>query len=564
MESSLNNEKRSPAGAFSPSDFIGLTSVEFLALLKTKGIDLQARDGRLAVSAPPGMVDDLLRTELKLRKSDLLTILASPKEVSPNSPLLARKREGRIPLTPSQQGIWLIDHFDPGNVAYNIPEAFQISLPLDLEILQKTVGLLIARHEILRTGFHEQDGELYQSIEPEAHTLVSSTDLTSLSEADAAIQCRGLISEYARRPFDLRHPPLLRFHLFRVTPARNILLLNIHHIIADLQALLILREELVEAYQALAANTTPKLAALSLQYADYAIWASEQLRSNRIERQIEYWRQKLDGLSPYLELPLGRPYPDQRSMVGDTVAFELPSSLRESMAQIGRDSGCTAFMTFLAAFALLIFRFCRQRDFCIGSPVTLRKHIETQRMIGLFLNMVAFRVRIPLEQSFREILRQVRATALEAYEHSDVPFQTLVRALRFNRRSPRSPIFQVMFGFEPYTSSTLAGSQIDTKPGTARYDLSLILTESATGFLFGSLEYRTDLFAHAEIANLAQQFVDLVGEVADAPDRACFPAPPVGLAEADVPLSNPSSAAPGDSRRTFFGRLFGSSPRAKS
>ncbi len=564
MESSLNDEKRTSAGALSQDDFIGLSSVEFLALLKTKGIDLQARDGRLAVSAPPGVVDDLLRAELRLRKADLLTILTSPKDVSPKSPLLPAKREGRIPLTPSQQGIWLIDHFDPGNVAYNIPEAFELSLPVDLEVLQKTTDLLIARHEILRTGFHEQDGELYQSIEPDAHTLVGSTDLTSLSESEATIRCRALISEYARRPFNLRRPPLLRLHLFRIAPAHNILLLNTHHIIADLQALLVLREELVGAYQALAANTTPTLPALFLQYADYAIWASEQLRSNRIERQIEYWRQKLDGLPPYLELPLNRPYPDQRSMEGDTVAFELTSSVRASLAQIGRDSGCTPFMTFLAAYGLLMARFCGQRDFCIGSPVTLRNQIETQRMIGLFMNMVAFRVQISPQQSFRDILRQLRATALEAYEHSDVPFQTLVKALRFNRRSPRSPIFQVMFGFEPATSSTVAGSQIDTKPGTARYDLSLILTESPTGILSGYLEYRSDLFEPAEIVSLARQFVDLVGEIADAPDRACFPSPPVGLAEADVLPSNPSSATPGDSRRTFFGRLFGSSPRAKS
>ena len=564
MNSSLNDEKPASAGSLSPSDLTELTSVEFLALLKTRGIDLQARDGRLVVSAPPGLVDDLLRTELALRKSDLLNLLASPKEASPRSPLLPRKPEGRIPLTPGQQGIWLIDHFDPGNIAYNIPEAFQLSLPLDLEILQKTVDLLIARHEILRTGFHEQDGELYQSIEPEAHTLVGSTDLTSLDEAEALIRCRTLISQSARLPFDLRHPPLLRFHLFRVAPACNILLLNIHHIIADLRAVHVLREEFGVAYQALAANTTPDLPTLSLQYADYAAWASEQLRSTRMESQIEYWRQKLDGLPPYLELPISGPYPNQRSMRGDTVAFELPSFLRESMGQIGRDSGCTPFMTFLAVYALLIARICGRRDFCIGSPVTQRTQIETQRMIGLFMNMVAFRVQIDQQQSFRDILLQLRATALEAYEHSEVPFQTLVKALRFNRRSPRSPIFQVMFGFEPLssTSSTLAASQIDTKPGTSRYDLSLVLNESPTGTLSGHLEYPTDLFEQPEIASLARQFVDLVGEVSNAPDRACVFLPPVSLAEADVPPSNPSPAAPGDSPRTFFGRLFGS-PRQK-
>jgi hypothetical protein len=559
LESDLNHEKRKPARAFSSHDFSELTSAEFVALLEERGIEIQERAGRLVVSAAPGMVDDLVRAELQRRKAELLTILMSLKEVAHKPPLLPGKRGGRIPMTSSQQGIWLIDHFDPGNVAYNIPEAFLIP-PVDFESLQKAADLLVARHEILRTGFHEQDGELYQSIEPEAHTLVGSTDLTSLSEAEADTKSRALIREYARSPFDLRHPPLLRFHVFRVTPARDVLLLNIHHIIADRQALLVLREELIEAYQSFAANTTPELPALSLHYADYAVWAAEELRSSRIGRQVEYWRKRLDGLPPHLDLPLTRPYPSQRSAEGDTVAFELPSSVRKSLAQIGRGSGATPFMTFLSAFALLIARFSGQRDFCIGSPVTQRSQAETQRMIGLFMNMVAFRVQFPPQQSFRDLLRQVRATALEAYENSDVPFQTLVRALRFNRRSPRTPIFQIMFGFDPATRSGAAVSQIDTQPGTARYDLSLVLTESAAGILFGYLEYRTDLFERAEIARLAQQFVDLVGEVAEAPDRACFSALPagaveVGAAEEDVLRSNRSPEAADDGRGSFIRRM---------
>lgn len=530
MESSLNHGKHAPVGSFSQRDFAGLSSAEFLALLVKRDINVQVRDGRLAVSGPPGVVDDLLRCELRARKADLLAILARREELSLKPPLLSGKRGGRIPLTPSQQGIWLIDHFDSGSVAYNIPEAFLLLVPMSLATLQSTVDLLIARHEILRTGFHEEDGEIYQSVEPEAHTVVGSTDLTSLSETEANVRCRVLIREHARRPFDLRLPPLLRFHVFRITPARDVLFLNIHHIIADLQAIRVLRQELVEVYQALAANTTPNLPTLSLHYADYAVWAAEQMRSNRGEREIEYWRQKLDGIPRYLELPLNRPYPDQRSMQGDTVAFELPSSLRESLAQIGRDCGATPFMTFLAAFAVLIARVSGQRDFCIGSPFTQRTHVETQRMIGIFMNMVVFRTRIASQDSFRDILQQVRATALEAYEHSDVPFQTLVRALRFNRTAPRSPIFQVMFGFEPSLPPSSAGYQIDTKPGTARYDLSLVLTESAAGTLFGYLEYRTDLFEPTEIESLARQFVDLVGEVAEAPDQPCFPAPSVGVA----------------------------------
>jgi Condensation domain/TubC N-terminal docking domain len=564
LDSDLNHAKRTSTGALSAHDLLQLTTTEFITLLKERGIEIQERAGRLAVSASSGAVDDVLRAELQRRKTDLLERVIAAKEVLHKSPLIPGKRGTRIPLTMSQQGMWLVDHFDPGNVAYNIPEAFA-SGHLDLAIVQKTVDLLIARHEIFRTGVHEQEGELYQSIEPEAHTLVGSTDLTTLSQAEADAQCARLITEYARRPFDLRHPPLLRFHVFRVTADRDVLFLNIHHIIADRQSLLVLREEFVEAYQALAANTTPKLPHLSLHYADYAVWASEQLLSSRMKSQIEYWRLKLKGLPPHLELPLARPYPSQASGDGDTVAFELPSAVGEALAQIGRDSGATPYMTFLAVFALMIARFSGQQDFCIGSPFTQRTHVETQRMIGLFMNMVAFRVQFTTQQSFRDLLRQVRATALEAYEHSDAPFQTLVRALRFNRRSARTPIFQVMFGFDPASPSGIAVSQIDTRPGTARYDLSLVLADSTSGILSGYLEYRSDLFERTEISSLVKELVKLAGEVAEAPDLACFTVPPAGVvaevegvAEEQVnvpPAKHPSSETQNDPRRGFISRL---------
>jgi hypothetical protein len=500
-------------------DLRGLTSAEFLALLGLKNIHLQARDENLMVNAPAGVLDDHLRAELRRRKADLLILLGTAKDVSLKPPLVSMKRGGRIPMTPSQQGMWLIDHFDPGNVAYNIPEAFLFSFSLDLEILQRSVDLLIARHEILRTSFHEEDGELYQAIAAVVHTEVGFTDLRSLSEAEAVSKCRTLIREHAHRPFDLRFPPLVRFQFFRVTPDRDVLFVNVHHIIADLQALFILREELMVCYNAFSAKTAPDLPELPLQFADYALWADQQLRDGKMESQVQYWREKLAGLPPFLELPISGTYPEKRSFGGAKVALVVPSAVRRALTGIGRECGATPFMTFLAGFAVLIARFSGQHDFCIGSPVTQRTRVETQRMIGLFMNMVSFRVQIAPQDSFRDIVRQVRATGLEAYEQRDVPFQTLVRELRFNRRSPRSPIFQVMFGFEPARLADPSFLQFDTDPGTARYDLSLLLSESADGKMYGHLEYRTGIFEEGEIAALAGRFCDLLQEVAEAPDR---------------------------------------------
>jgi Condensation domain/TubC N-terminal docking domain len=554
LKSELNPERAS-LDALLSRDVGALTSAEFLTLLDRKNIHLQARDEHLTVNAPAGVIDDHLRAELKRRKADLLILLCTAKEVTPKSPLVAVRRGGRIPMTPSQQGMWVIDHFDPGNVAYNIPEAFLFKFPLDLEVLQRSVDLLIARHEILRSSFHEEDGELYQTIAAEAHTEVGFTDLRSLSEAEAASRCRALIREHAHRPFDLRCPPLVRLHFFRVTPDRDVLLINIHHIIADLQALFVLREELMVCYQAFSAKTTPNLPELSLHFADYAHWADQQLRDGTMDSQIQYWREKLAGLPAFLELPISGKYPEKRSTEGAKVALVVPSAVRESLTRIGRECGATPFMTFLAGFAVLIARFSGQHDFCIGSPVTQRTRVETQRMIGVFMNLVAFRVQIAPQHSFREIVRQVRTTALEAYEQRDVPFQTLVRALRFNRRSPRSPIFQVMFGFEPASPADPSFWQFDSDPGTARYDLSLLLSESADGNVYGFLEYRTDIFEETEIAALAGRFVDLLREVADDPDRPGVSRPLVNEVMPVVAKSEAAAAAPIAPRPTIFGRL---------
>jgi hypothetical protein len=555
LDSDLNPERTSPDALLS-RDLRELTSAEFLALLGRKNIHLQARDEHLAVNAPAGVLDEHLRTELWRRKADLLILLGTAKEVSQKSPILAVKRRGgRIPMTPSQQGMWLIDHFDPGNVAYNIPEAFVFRFSLDLEILQRSVDLLIARHEILRTSFHEEDGELYQAIAAEAHTEVGSTDLRSLSEAEAGSKCRTLIREHAHRPFDLRFPPLVRFHVFRITPDHDVLFVNVHHIIADLQALFILREELLVCYQAFSAKIAPDLPELSLQFADYALWADQQLSDGMMDSQVQYWREKLAGLPPFLELPISGTYPEKRSAGGAKVALVVPSAVRQALTRTGRECGATPFMTFLAGFAVSIARFSSHHDFCIGSPVTQRTRVETQRMIGLFMNIVAFRVQMAHQHSFRDIVRQVRATALEAYEQRDVPFQTLVRALRFNRRSPRSPIFQVMFGFEPVSVADPSFWQFDTDPGTARYDLSLLLNESTDGNMYGYLEYRTDIFEEARIADLARRFLDLLQEVAEDPDRPGVFRPgeevKAVVAESILPAAAPLAPHP-----TLFGRLF--------
>ncbi len=497
-----------------------LTTGQFISLLRQRNIDVRAEDGRLHISAPAGAVDSQLRRELARRKGDLLSTLQNAGAVRPQSPLVPAGRAGKIPQTGAQQGLWLIDHFDPGCVAYNIPIAYLVEGPVDLAALQMAADQMLVRHEILRTSFYEEDGDLFQAVAPEAGTMVEFTDLSSLAETNRDQELDTLIREQARRPFDLHQPPLVRFHLFRLTEQRHVVFFNIHHIIADRKSLTILWEELRILYQAAMRNETANLPKLPIQYADYAMWAAQHLADGRMQEQILYWKTKLAGLPAYLDLPTNRPYPEKRTPWGATTPVVIDVSLRDAMMEIAQQEGATMFMTLLAAFAVLLYKQSGKEDFCIGSPSTLRKHVETESIIGLFVNMLVFRCDLGGEPSFRDVLRRVRSTALEAYENSDVPFQEIVRALKPDLRSLRSPFFQAMFGFDSEDGKGTSGLiQLDTKPGTARFDLTLQLTEHADG-ISGSFEYCTDLFDALDMAELSGRLVALLREISAYPDRS--------------------------------------------
>ncbi len=496
-----------------------LSHAQFLGLLKQRGIEISVREGRLKVSAPTGAVDPALHAELTRRKSELLALIQVPEAPSRPRALVPMERNGRIPQTHAQQGMWLIEHFNPGNVAYNIPEAFRVAGPCKLETLQTAVDRLLARHETLRTYFYEEDGELLQAVSDDAKTIVGFTDLSKIADSEREKALSILVREKGREPFDLSRAPMVRFHLFRLAEDRHVIFFNIHHIIADRRSLVVVQHELNLLYQSATGNETIRLPELPVQYGDYALWAERFLADGAMASQIAYWKTKLAGAPPYLELPCSRPYPEDRTPWGAAVLVSIPSPVQKALSEIAREEGATMFMTLLAAFAVLLYKHSGVEDFCIGSPFTHRNQVETAPLIGLFVNMLAFRCQLDREPSFREMLRRVRTTALEAYEHSDVPFQELVRALKPDLRSRRSPVFQIMFGFD---SDIRPGQDtfipVDTNPGTAKFDLTLQLREGPDG-ISGWFEYCTDLFDSASIDGLAKQFIAVMTEIGQQPDE---------------------------------------------
>jgi len=505
-----------------------LTTSQFLSSLQKRQISIGVKDGRLQINAPAGAIDSQLHAELLRRKPELLAFLKA--STSFYQPLTPRETDsGRIPQTPAQQGLWLVNHHDPGNVAYNIPEAFLIETEIDRVAIQNSINQLLARHQILRTGFFEEDGDLFQSISEEAEADVEFIDLSSFPEHERDQRLRDMIGEQARKPFDLKRPPLLRVVLFQLHQQKHALYWCIHHIVADRKSLDVLLEELIALYQAATGSEPANLPDNSLQYADYAVWSTKRMNSEAIEKQIRYWKRKLTGTPPFLELPHTHPYPKRRTSWGAALPFAIPDSLRKSLDQLGLEERATPFITFLATLALLLHLSSGAEDFCIGSPITNRTDMVTERMIGPFVNMLAFRCQLTPEHTFREILRRIRDTAIEAYDNSEVPFQKLVRALKPDRRSGRSPIFQVMLGFESYQPTTRVLRQINTNPGTARYDLTLNLIENGRE-ITGSFEYCTDIFDESDIKNLIGKFA-IVLKIAEQPDR------PISSFQLDGPYS---------------------------
>ncbi|MBT9332216.1 non-ribosomal peptide synthetase [Paracidobacterium acidisoli] len=502
-----------------------LTDLQFLELLRQRNVELRSSDGRLRVSAPPGVLDAELQAELVRRKGWLLDHLKRNATARPLPPLEPRRPDQPVPLTFAQENIWLVDRFHPGNVAYNMPEAFLIEDEVDPAIFQTAVDGLVARHESLRTSVRTVHGEAMQSIAAWLSTPSGFTDLSDLHGEEQDRQLHEALREAVRQPFFLDHPPLIRFHLFRLARKRHVAFVNVHHIVADQWSMGILRSELIRFYAAAVNHSVPELAPLPIQYGDYAVW-ERQAPGNRIEEQIRYWKDRLRDAPVHLELPFSRRHLPMLSFAGATHPFTVSADTLRALRSLARAENASLYMTLLTTFAVLLYRYTGKEDFCIGSPVTGRSRTETEPLIGMFVNTLVLRCDLQGRPGFRELLRRIRETALGAYANKDVPFQRLVTELRHEREAGTSPLFQIMFALDSFMQpGTAAFVQVDTDPGIAKFDLTLQLTELPDS-VSGWFEYRTDLFDAADIQNFAACFSVMLDAIARDPETSI----------ADVPL----------------------------
>jgi amino acid adenylation domain-containing protein len=498
---------------------------DFLSELQHLDVHLFLQDGQLRCNAPKGVLTPALQQQLKARKAELVALLQSvqPPIAAPLPAIEPMQRQQRLPLSFTQQRLWFLDQLSSQSTTYNISSVYRLVGAVDGAALEQSFRCLLQRHESLCTQFAAEQGQPYQVIVPAIEFHLERLDLRTHPQPDRDALAQQYVEQAIQQEFDLSQAPLWAARLLQLDQQEFILVVTWHHIIADGWSVGIFFREFNACYQALTQTQPLALRPLPVQYPDFVLWQRQWLQGERWQAQLDYWKHHLQGAPPVLELPGDRPRPPQQTYRGSTYRFTLVPELVQAVQALSQREGATLFMTLLAAFNLLLYRYSGQTDIVVGSPIANRSQSQMEDLIGFFANTLALRTQVSGEQSFRELLSQVRGTALEAYTHQDLPFDSLVEALNPSRSLSYSPIFQVMFVLQNTPGIDLALPAVQVEPYTtanqaSKFDLTLSL-EPVGESLAGHFEYSTELFDQDTIARLAGHFQVLLHGIVANPDR---------------------------------------------
>jgi amino acid adenylation domain-containing protein/non-ribosomal peptide synthase protein (TIGR01720 family) len=476
---------------------------EFLSELSNLDIRLWLDGERLRCNAPKDVLTADLQAEIAARKAEIIQFLNNSSTQETIKPV---PRNQHLPLSFGQQGLWFIDQLAGGSTAYNQLFAIKLQGIVQVAILESALTEIIKRHEILRTTFKTINGQAFQAIAPEPNfTLAVETLQWQELQPFAVAQ--------SQLPFNLAEGSLLRVTLAKLAPEEYVLLFFIHHAIADAWSSTIFIQELAAIYEAFSLGKPSPLPELPIQYADFAYWQHQKLQQS-LPEQLRYWEQKLSDTPPILQLPSSRPRLAVQSFQGDVITLELNQELTTKLKHLSQQSGVTLFMTLLAAFNTLLYRYTSQDDICVGTTIANRHSRELESLIGYFLNTLVMRTDLSGNPTFRELLQRVQNVAWEAYNHQDLPFDQLVAKLQPTRDLSHTPLFQVMFVLEnsPKQEVQLSGltlSFLEIPLASANFDLSLSMRETEQGLL-AKFEYNTDLFDADTITRMAGHFQTLL------------------------------------------------------
>ncbi|MDZ8084004.1 MAG: amino acid adenylation domain-containing protein [Nostoc sp. DedQUE12b] len=438
-------------------------------------------------------------------------------------PILPRARDAELPLSYGQQRLWFLDQFEPNSAIYNIPTALHLQGTLKVAALEQSLREIIHRHEALRTNFITVDGKPFQIIQTQTNWTFSVVDYQHLSTTEQKIATQQLAQKQLIQPFDLATEALIRATLVVLNKTEHVLLVYMHHVVSDGWSMGVFVQELAALYNAYSIGQPSSLAPLPIQYADFAIWQRQWLQGDILQSQLSYWQQQLADAPGLLSLPTDRPRPAVQSFAGAYQQFALSGELTSGLIQLSQEQGVTLFMTLLAAYDTLLYRYTGVADILVGSPIANRDRSEIEGLIGFFVNTLVMRTNLSGNPSFCELLGRVQEMAMDAYSHQDLPFEMLVEALQPERDLSHTPLFQVAFVLQnaPMSQLELTGltvSPLVVEGTTSRFDLTLSMQNTAAG-LVGVWEYNTDLFDSSTIERITGHFVTLLAGIIANPNE---------------------------------------------
>jgi surfactin family lipopeptide synthetase A len=500
-----------------------MSFVELISSLRKLKVKLWVDGDNLRLNAPPNTITPELQQELTRHKAELIAFLqqATLPLSGPQSPLQVKPRPEQLPLSFAQERLWFLHQLEPGSPMYNIPLAFRLRGPVDIAAVQHSLSLIIERHETLRTVFDYHDGHACQVILP--------SEPFQLQQVDLSDDWQAWLQAEANRPFDLKRGPILRAALLKLGQNDSVLFLNIHHIATDGWSISVLLREITEAYSALVKGRLVSLSPLPVQYADFAIWQRDWLQGETLNTQLDYWRAQLQGVPFTIELPTDHPRPAAQTYRGAMCEFPISTSLLERFKAFSNQQGATLFMTLLAAFQVLLYRYSNQTQFTVGTPIANRTRAEVEGLIGFFVNTLVLYADLAGEPSFLELLQRVREASLGAHIHQDLPFEKLVDELKVERNLNRNSLFQVMFVLQNTPDSALILSEVETNElsiatDSSKFDLTFSVKETSGGALI-AIEYSTALFDNGSIERMAGHYQHLLEGILEDPEQkvACLP-----------------------------------------
>jgi surfactin family lipopeptide synthetase A len=497
-----------------------MTTDELLSELMARDVRVWAEEGRLHLSAPKGVLTAELQEELSSRKREILSYLQMAREVADRQTPAIRPASRGAPLELSfgQERLWFLHHLEPENTAYNIPAEIRFREAVDLNDLEWSLSELVRRHEILRTAFPEVDGRPVQAIQPPRPCSIPCIDLTGLSGAALAKEIERHKTSNGRDRFDMTRGPLWRAVLLRLSEEDYRLLFTQHHVITDRWSLGVLVAELRALYRISRKEMSSPLPDLPIQYADFSVWQRQWLQGDVLEEHLSYWKERLNGTLPMVELPLDRPRPAVQTHSGSWESVVFPAALAGKLKELSRGKGATLFMTLLAAFQVLIHRYTGLDDVIVGSPIAGRNQRVTEGLIGFFVNTLILRTDLSGDPSFGELLGRVRQVALGAYVHQDIPFEKLVEELRPERNFNLNPFFQLMIALQNAPLDEKADDVTFSAAGGSMMDLTLFLVDAEPG-LIATAEYNADLFDRSTVVRLLEHYRCLLEDIVANPDR---------------------------------------------